>query len=144
MPVEVIKQNKKCTPIDEQDRKLPDIDLTSPIQLRGLSLANRIAMSPMCQYVAQDGFANDWHLVHLGSRACGGVGLILVEATAVVRDGRITPGCLGLWDDEQVAPLARIVRFVHSQGTKIGNPRRSGVSNRSELTECTFLLHYNY
>jgi len=120
VPVDVIKQNAQCTAIDEHDRKMSDIDLMSPMQLRGITLANRIAMSPMCQYVANDGFADDWHLVHLGSRACGGVGLILVEATAVLRDGRITPGCLGLWNDEQVEPLARIVRFVHSQGTKIG------------------------
>jgi 2,4-dienoyl-CoA reductase-like NADH-dependent reductase (Old Yellow Enzyme family) len=68
----------------------------------------------MCQYVATDGFADDWHLVHLGSRAAGGVALVIVEATAVTADGRITHGELGIWSDEHVAPLARIVRFVHS------------------------------
>ncbi len=113
-------QNTHCLAIDDHDSKLPDTDLMTPIQLRGLNLPNRIAMSPMCQYIAKDGFADDWHLVHLGSRACGGVGLILVEATAVLAEGRITPGCLGLWNDEQIEPLARIVRFVHSQGAKIG------------------------
>jgi 2,4-dienoyl-CoA reductase-like NADH-dependent reductase (Old Yellow Enzyme family) len=70
----------------------------------------------MCQYIAMEGLACDWHLVHLGSRAVGGVGLVMVEATAVTRDGRITPGDLGIWGDEHIEPLARIARFVHSQG----------------------------
>lgn len=108
-----------CDAISEHDRELPEIDLFSPLEMRGLRLPNRIAMSPMCQYVAQDGFASDWHLVHLGSRASGGTGFIVVEATAVAPEGRITPGCLGLWSDEQIAPLARIVDFVHGQGAKI-------------------------
>jgi 2,4-dienoyl-CoA reductase-like NADH-dependent reductase (Old Yellow Enzyme family) len=73
-------------------------------------------MSPMCQYIAVDGFVSDWHLVHLGSRAAGGVGLVFVEATAVTPDGRITPGDTGIWSDDHVEPLARIVRFVKSQG----------------------------
>jgi 2,4-dienoyl-CoA reductase-like NADH-dependent reductase (Old Yellow Enzyme family) len=104
----------------QHDRELPDIDLLSPLQLRGMALRNRIVMSPMCQYVARDGFASDWHLVHLGSRAAGGTGLIFVEATAVAAEGRITPGCLGLWSDEQIPQLQRIVDFVHSQDAKIG------------------------
>lgn len=108
-----------CDAVSEHDRELPELDLFTPLELRGLRLPNRIAMSPMCQYVAQDGFASDWHLVHLGSRASGGTGFIVVEATAVTPEGRITPGDLGLWSDEQIAPLARIVDFVHSQGTKI-------------------------
>lgn len=104
-----------------QDAPVADsADLLSPLLLRSVALRNRIAMSPMCQYIATDGFASDWHLVHLGSRATGGVGLVIVEATGVTPEGRISPGCLGLWDDAQIAPLARIVDFVHSQGAKIG------------------------
>lgn len=94
--------------------------LATPFALRGLTLRNRIVMSPMCQYCAQDGRADDWHLVHLGSRAVGGAGLIMVEATAVTPQGRITPGCLGLWDDGQIEPLARIARFVRAQGGATG------------------------
>jgi 2,4-dienoyl-CoA reductase-like NADH-dependent reductase (Old Yellow Enzyme family) len=99
---------------------VPEIDLLSPLTIRGVTLRNRIVMSPMCQYIARDGFADDWHLVHLGSRAAGGVALVIVEATAVTADGRITPGDLGIWSDEHVAPLARIARFVHSQGAVAG------------------------
>ena len=77
-------------------------------------------MSPMCQYSAADGFANDWHLVHLGSRAIGGAGLIIVEATSVCPEGRITPGDLGLWTDEHVQFLKRIVNFIHLQGAFAG------------------------
>jgi 2,4-dienoyl-CoA reductase-like NADH-dependent reductase (Old Yellow Enzyme family) len=77
-------------------------------------------MSPMCEYSAQDGFANDWHLVHLGSRAVGGAALIMVEATAVTAEGRISPGDLGIWKDEHIEPLARIAKFVHSQGAVAG------------------------
>lgn len=73
-------------------------------------------VSPMCQYSATDGLANDWHLVHLGARAIGGAGLVCVEATAVLPEGRITPGDLGLWEEHQVEPLARVARFVSSQG----------------------------
>ncbi len=74
----------------------------------------------MCQYCANDGFADDWHLVHLGSRAVGGASLVMVEATAVTKDGRITPGDLGIWDDEHIAPLARIAAFLKSQGAVPG------------------------
>ncbi len=77
-------------------------------------------MSPMCQYSATDGMANDWHLVHLGSRAAGGVALVMVEATAVAPEGRITPGDMGIWDDRHIEPLARIARFVNSQGAVAG------------------------
>jgi 2,4-dienoyl-CoA reductase-like NADH-dependent reductase (Old Yellow Enzyme family) len=90
--------------------------LFDPLTVRGVTLRNRVAVSPMCQYSAQDGFANDWHLVHLGSRAVGGAGLVVFEATAVEARGRISPADLGLWRDEQIAPLARIVRFVEQQG----------------------------
>jgi 2,4-dienoyl-CoA reductase-like NADH-dependent reductase (Old Yellow Enzyme family) len=90
------------------------------LPLTSVTLRNRIAMSPMCQYIAQDGRASDWHLVHLGSRAAGGVALVMVEATAVTRDGRITHGDLGIWGDEHIEPLGRIARFVHSEGAVAG------------------------
>jgi 2,4-dienoyl-CoA reductase-like NADH-dependent reductase (Old Yellow Enzyme family) len=102
------------------DRDVPEVDLLSPLSLRGVTLRNRIAMAPMCQYSAEEGIANDWHLVHLGSRAVGGTALIIVEATGVTWDGRITPGDLGIWSDEHIEPLARIARFVHSQGAVAG------------------------
>ncbi|WP_445628447.1 NADH:flavin oxidoreductase/NADH oxidase [Nostoc sp. DSM 114167] len=102
------------------DQDIPELDLFSPLKIRDLILPNRVAMSPMCQYSAENGIANDWHFVHLGSRAAGGVGLIMVEATAVTSIGRITPGDLGLWDDTQIEPLARIVRFVRQQGAVVG------------------------
>ena len=95
-------------------------DLFSPLTIRGVTIPNRIAMSPMCQYSSVEGMANDWHLVHLGSRAAGGVGLVMVEATAVTRDGRITPGDMGIWDDRHIEPLARAARFVRSQGAVVG------------------------
>lgn len=102
------------------DQEVPEVDLLSPLTLRSLTLRNRIAMAPMCQYSAEEGVANDWHLVHLGSRAVGGTGLVIVEATGVTRDGRITPGDLGIWSDDHIAPLARIARFVRSQGAVAG------------------------
>ena len=104
----------------DHDREVPEIDLLSPLTIRGVTFRNRIAVSPMCQYSGQDGFANDWHLVHLGSRAVGGAALVVVEATAVTSEGRITPGDLGIWKDEHIEPLARIARFVHSQGAVAG------------------------
>ncbi len=91
--------------------------LFSPLQIKNITLRNRIVTSPMCQYSAIDGFANDWHLVHLGTRASGGVGMVIAEATAVSPEGRITPGDLGLWSDEHIDGLKRIVHFIHSQGT---------------------------
>jgi 2,4-dienoyl-CoA reductase-like NADH-dependent reductase (Old Yellow Enzyme family) len=94
--------------------------LFSPLPLRSVALRNRIAVSPMCQYSATEGRANDWHLVHLGARAAGGAALVLAEATAVEARGRISPADLGLWDDGQIEPLARIVRFVESQGAAAG------------------------
>jgi 2,4-dienoyl-CoA reductase-like NADH-dependent reductase (Old Yellow Enzyme family) len=100
----------------DHDREIPEVDLLSPLTIRGVRLPNRIVMSPMCQYCATEGLADDWHLVHLGSRAVGGVGLIVVEATAVTRDGRITPADLGIWGEEHVEPLARIARFVDRMG----------------------------
>jgi len=95
-------------------------ELFSPLTIRSITFKNRIAMSPMCQYSARDGFANDWHLVHLGTRAVGGAGLIIAEATAVAPDGRITPGDLGLWSDEHIEGLKRITDFIHGQGSVAG------------------------
>ena len=102
------------------DQAVPEIDLMSPLTIRGVTFRNRIVMSPMCQYSAEHGFANDWHLVHLGSRAAGGVSLVMVEATAVTPEGRISPGDMGIWSDDHTEPLARIARFVHSQGAVAG------------------------
>jgi 2,4-dienoyl-CoA reductase-like NADH-dependent reductase (Old Yellow Enzyme family) len=109
-----------CPAGTDHDREVPEIDLLSPLAIRGVTLRNRIVMSPMCQYIARDGLADDWHLVHLGSRAAGGVALVMVEATAVTADGRITHGDLGIWTDRHVEPLTRIARFVHSQGAVAG------------------------
>jgi 2,4-dienoyl-CoA reductase-like NADH-dependent reductase (Old Yellow Enzyme family) len=94
--------------------------LFSPFKLRSLELKNRIVVSPMCEYSAVDGFSNDWHLVHLGSRAVGGAGAVIAEATAVSPEGRITPDDLGLWKEEQIAGLARITRFLAEQGAVPG------------------------
>ncbi|MGE3807164.1 MAG: NADH:flavin oxidoreductase/NADH oxidase [Gemmataceae bacterium] len=109
-----------CPAGTDHDREVPEIDLLTPLSIRGVTFRNRIVMSPMCQYIAQDGLASDWHLVHLGSRAAGGVALVIVEATAVTPEGRITPGDLGIWSEQHIEPLARIVRFIHSQGAVAG------------------------
>ena len=90
--------------------------LFDPLQLRDVTLRNRIGVSPMCQYSAEDGLANDWHFVHLGARATGGAGLVCVEATAVEARGRISPEDLGLWSDAHAEPLRRIAAFIASQG----------------------------
>jgi 2,4-dienoyl-CoA reductase-like NADH-dependent reductase (Old Yellow Enzyme family) len=94
--------------------------LFEPIQLREILLRNRIVVSPMCQYSSDDGFANDWHLVHLGSRAVGGAGLIIVEASSVSPEGRITPSDLGIWKDNHIPFLKRIAEFLQSQGAVPG------------------------
>ena len=94
--------------------------LFQPLTLRQLTLPNRVVVSPMCQYSSEDGFANDWHLVHLGSPATGGAGLVIFEATAVTPDGRITPQDLGLGKDEQIEPLRRITQFIEGQGSVAG------------------------
>ena len=94
--------------------------LFSPLALRGITLPNRITVSPMCEYSSVDGFANDWHLVHLGSRAVGGAGLVFTEATAVVPEGRISPEDLGIWKDEHIPMLARIASFVREHGSVAG------------------------
>lgn len=95
-------------------------DLFSPLELRGLTLRNRIAVSPMCQYSAEDGVPNDWHLVHLASRAVGGAGLVIAEASGVSPEARITPHDLGLWNEEQVEAFRRIVDQIHAHGAAAG------------------------
>jgi 2,4-dienoyl-CoA reductase-like NADH-dependent reductase (Old Yellow Enzyme family) len=90
--------------------------LFDPLVVRGVTFSNRVFVSPMCEYSSVDGYANDWHLVHLGSRAVGGAGLVMTEATAVVPEGRISPQDLGIWSDDHIEALTRIVRFIHAQG----------------------------
>ncbi|MHB1072848.1 MAG: NADH:flavin oxidoreductase/NADH oxidase [Gemmatimonadaceae bacterium] len=94
--------------------------LFTPLTLRSLTLKNRVVVSPMCQYSSVDGFADDWHLVHLGQFATGGAGLVITEATAVLPEGRISPQDLGIWDDAHVEMLGRIARFVDAQGSVLG------------------------
>ncbi|WP_245128593.1 NADPH dehydrogenase NamA [Mucilaginibacter straminoryzae] len=95
-------------------------NLFSPIQIKNLNLKNRIVVSPMCEYSATDGFANNWHLVHLGARAIGGAALIITEAIAVSPEGRISYSDLGIWKDEHLDKLKEIIDFVHEQGTLFG------------------------
>lgn len=94
--------------------------LFSPLTIKSITLKNRLVVSPMCQYSSVDGFANDWHLVHLGSRAVGGAALILSEAIAVSPEGRITPADLGIWKDEHVPELKKITSFIIKQGAVPG------------------------
>src|SRR5450755_3495120 len=91
--------------------------LFEPLTLRGLTLANRILVSPMCEYSSVDGYANDWHFVHLGSRAVGGAAMVMTEASAVLAEGRISPQDLGVWTDDHIPMLARIFRFIEEHGT---------------------------
>lgn len=95
-------------------------NLFSPLTIRSVELKNRIVVSPMCQYSYQDGFSNDWHLVHLGSRAVGGAGLVLTEATSVSAEGRISPYDLGIWKDEHIVPLKKVTDFIAQQGSVAG------------------------
>lgn len=94
--------------------------LLEPLAIRDVTFANRVFVSPMCQYSSEDGYANDWHLVHLGSRAVGGAGLVLTEATAVLPEGRISPQDLGIWNDGHLDMLGKIVKFIHAQGSIAG------------------------
>ncbi|MEO0663791.1 MAG: hypothetical protein AAFZ87_19835, partial [Planctomycetota bacterium] len=97
-----------------------EANLFTPLTIRGVTLRNRIAMSPMCQYSSEDGFATDWHLAHHAARAVGGAGLLIAEATGVVPEGRITPNCLGVWKDEHVPALRRVTDFVKANGSVPG------------------------
>jgi 2,4-dienoyl-CoA reductase-like NADH-dependent reductase (Old Yellow Enzyme family) len=94
--------------------------LFDPLTIKSITLRNRVGVSPMCQYSSEDGLANDWHLVHLGSRALGGAGLVIAEATAVAPEGRITPGDAGIWSDRHVEPLVRINHFIKQHGAVAG------------------------
>jgi 2,4-dienoyl-CoA reductase-like NADH-dependent reductase (Old Yellow Enzyme family) len=94
--------------------------LFEPLKIRGVELRNRIAVSPMCQYSCEDGLANDWHFVHLGSRAVGGAAIVFCEATAVLPEGRISTQDLGIWSDQHAEALGRIVKFIHEQGSLAG------------------------
>ncbi|MCS6780083.1 MAG: NADH:flavin oxidoreductase/NADH oxidase [Geminicoccaceae bacterium] len=110
---------------------MTSVHLFSPFRLRGLELANRITVSPMCQYRAREGLATDWHLVHLGNLAMSGAGLVILEATAVSPEGRISPGCLGLWSDAHAEALAPILAFCRRDGTarlgiQLGHAGRKG------------------
>src|SRR5580704_11968608 len=111
---------------DKQQRQ----HLFTPMTLRSITLRNRIAVSPMCQYSSDDGFATDWHLVHLGSRAVGGASLVIAEASAVESRGRISPQDLGIWKDDHIENLSRIAAFVKQQnavpGIQIAHAGRKG------------------
>src|ERR1039458_7435772 len=96
------------------------VNLFTPLKIRDITMRNRIAVSPMCQYSCDDGFATDWHLVHLGSRAVGGAGLVMAEATGVTARGRITPGDLGIYHDQHIKMLARIAAFIKQHGAVAG------------------------
>jgi 2,4-dienoyl-CoA reductase-like NADH-dependent reductase (Old Yellow Enzyme family) len=96
------------------------MNLFDPLTIRDITFRNRIAVSPMCEYSSEDGFASDWHLVHLGCRAVGGAAAVLTEAIAVVPEGRISPSDLGIWKDAHIDNLARIVRFIRQQGAVAG------------------------
>lgn len=99
---------------------MSESQLFSPLQIRDITFRNRIAVSPMCEYSSEDGFASDWHLVHLGSRAVGGAAIVMTEATAVTPEGRISPHDLGIWKDEHVEMLRRCAAFIKSQGAVAG------------------------
>jgi len=101
----------------------------TPLRIRGLEFHNRIFLSPLCQYSAEDGHLTDWHMAHLGGIVSRGPGLIIVEATAVTENGRITAEDSGLWKDSQIAPLRRIADFAHSQGQKVCSCHRIFVSD---------------
>jgi 2,4-dienoyl-CoA reductase-like NADH-dependent reductase (Old Yellow Enzyme family) len=103
-----------------QPQTQTSVGLFEPLQIREVKFRNRILVSPMCQYSSVDGFANDWHLVHLGSRAVGGAAAVIVEATAVEAIGRISPADMGIWKDQHIEPLARIARFLKQQGAVPG------------------------
>jgi 2,4-dienoyl-CoA reductase-like NADH-dependent reductase (Old Yellow Enzyme family) len=114
-------------------------NLFEPLKLRDITLSNRIGIPPMCQYSASDGMAANWHFVHYGSRAVGGAALMIIEATAVTPEGRITPGDLGLWEDRQIEPLARIAQFAQGQGciaaVQLAHAGRKGSAARGWQTQ---------
>ena len=106
--------------LDDDSRHPKPVTLFTPLKIRDITLRHRVCVSPMCQYSCDDGFATDWHLVHLGSRAVGGAALVMVEASAVEARGRITPGDMGIWKDPHIEPLSRAAAFVKKQGAVPG------------------------
>ncbi|HWV51347.1 bifunctional salicylyl-CoA 5-hydroxylase/oxidoreductase [Pseudorhodoplanes sp.] len=126
----------KAAGFPKVDTKTPVPPMFQPFRLRDMVVPNRVVVSPMCQYSAKDGLPNDWHLVHLGSRAIGGAGLLYTEMTDVSADARISPGCTGLWNDEQEAAWKRIVDFVHANSAakicmQLGHAGRKGATKLS-------------
>ncbi|TMH95081.1 MAG: oxidoreductase, partial [Betaproteobacteria bacterium] len=120
-------------PFRKKESRLPPPKLFTPIQLGGVTLPNRIVVSPMCQYSADDGCMNDWHFIHLGHLAYSGAGLLMVEATHVTREGRITHGCTGLYNDHNEAAMARVIESCRRlrntpMGIQIGHAGRKGSS----------------
>ncbi|MEM7516230.1 MAG: NADH:flavin oxidoreductase/NADH oxidase [Planctomycetota bacterium] len=111
---------KRSTAKLRTTRRAGEANLFSPLEIRGVTLPNRIAMSPMCQYSSEDGFANEWHMAHHAARAVGGVGLLIAEATGVVPEGRITPNCLGIWKDDHIPALRRVTDFITAHGAVPG------------------------
>ena len=105
--------------------------LFDPFTIKSITLRNRIGMSPMCQYSYEDGYSNDWQLMHLGARAVGGAGLVIAEATAVEPSGRITPYDVGIWDDAHIEPLKRVTSIIKSQGWGGGGGGGGRHSDRS-------------
>ena len=103
-----------------ENKSVDQLHLFQPFTLRSVTLRNRIGVSPMCQYSSEDGVATDWHFVHLGSRAVGGAGLVIAEATAVSPEGRISPGDAGIWAEKHIEPIARINRFIKEHGAVPG------------------------
>src|SRR5215467_10483058 len=128
MPRPVRPPRSLCAQSQRRDSRLGRLQswvsfmphLFEPLRLRGVELPHRILVSPMCQYSCRDGMAQDWHLVHLGSRAVGRAAAVLAEATAVTADGRISPVDLGLWSDAHAVPLQRIFSFIEQQGSVPG------------------------
>jgi 2,4-dienoyl-CoA reductase (NADPH2) len=120
MALDTASTQHGCPNRADHDREVPEVDLLSPLTIRGVTMRNRIAVSPMCQYCATNGLADDWHLVHLGSRAVGGAGLVMAEASAVTAQGRITPGDLGIWSDEHARALMRVAAFIKRMGAVPG------------------------
>ena len=123
-PLSLFRQNKgngrKLTPYFTSLQKKVMPHLFSPLKIKSIEFKNRIAVSPMCEYSSEDGFVNDWHLVHLGSRAVGGAGLIITEATAVSAEGRISYGDLGIYKDKHIVKLKQITDFIHQHGSVAG------------------------
>ncbi|HJS48084.1 MAG TPA: FAD-dependent monooxygenase, partial [Gemmatimonadales bacterium] len=128
------RRSKVEGPVPRSPVPVPPPPMLTPFRLRDLILPNRVVVSPMSQYSAVDGVPNDWHLVHLGSRAVGGAGLVMCEMTDVSAEGRISPGCPGLWRDDQAAAWKRITDFVHGQGgligVQLGHAGRKGATRR--------------